>query len=53
MAPNQVSEANSQQVSETLYGKKDKKTKKISLKMGDHVRLNKKSRLFKKGYLPV
>lgn len=50
MAPNQVTEANSPQV--TLYGKKDKKLKKNSLKMGDHVRLNKKSRLFKKGYLP-
>ena len=52
MAPNQVTEANSPQVYENLYGKKEKKIKKPTLKEGDRVRLNKKFRLFKKGYLP-
>ena len=52
MAPNQVTEANNQQVYENLYGKTAKKIKKPALKIGDHVRLNKKFRLFKKGYLP-
>ena len=51
MAPNQVSLANSADVWETLYGKKGK-VKRPSFKVGDRVRLNKKFRPFKKGYLP-
>ena len=50
MAPNQVTDANSSAVYANLY--KDKKVKKPVLKVGDRVRLNKKFRLFKKGYLP-
>lgn len=53
MAPDQVTLANSEDVWETLYGKKKKgKLKKPQLKVGDRVRLNKKFRQFKKGYLP-
>ena len=52
MAPNQVTEANSLQVYENLYGKRDEKFKKPTLKVGDWVRLNKKFRTFKKSYLP-
>ena len=54
MAPDQVTLANSEDVWETLYGKKEKgkKSRKPPLKVGDHVRLNKKFRQFKKGYLP-
>jgi len=51
MAPDQVTSANSEDVWETLYGKKGK-FKKPQLKVGDRVRLNKKFRQFKKGYLP-
>ena len=50
MAPEQVTEANSRQVYANLY--KNKKVNKPTLKVGDRVRLNKKFRLFKKGYLP-
>ena len=50
MAPYQVTEANSSEVYANLY--KNKKVKKPFLKVGDRVRLNKKFRLFKKGYLP-
>ena len=50
MAPEQVTEANSRQVYANLY--KNKKVNKPTLKVGDHVRLNKKFHLFKKGYLP-
>ena len=50
MAPDQVTEANSRQVYANLY--KNKKVNKPTLKVGDRVRLNKKFRLFKKGYLP-
>jgi len=53
MAPDQVTLANSEDVWETLYGKKKgKKSRKPQLKVGDRVRLNKKFRQFKKGYLP-
>jgi len=51
MAADQVTLANSKDVWETLYGKKGK-FKKPQLKVGDRVRLNKKFRQFKKGYLP-
>ena len=50
-APDQVTLANSDDVWESLYGKKGK-VKRPSLKVGDRVRLNKKFRPFKKGYLP-
>ena len=53
MTPNQVTLANSPEVWLTLYGKKSsRKLKKPLLKVGDRVRLNKKFRQFKKGYLP-
>ena len=51
MAPDQVTSANSEDVWETLYGKKGK-FKKPQFKVGDRVRLNRKFRQFKKGYLP-
>ena len=51
MAPEQVTLANSEQVWENLYGKAMKR-KVGMLKVGDHVRLNKKFRPFKKSYLP-
>ena len=51
MAPNQVTLTNSADVWETLYGKKGE-VKKPSFRVGDRVRLNKKFRPFKKGYLP-
>jgi len=46
-----VTQANSEEVWEALYGKKGK-FKKPQFKVGDQVRLNKKFRTFKKGYLP-
>ena len=52
MAPNQVTKANSAQVYENLYGNKEKKIRKPTLKVGDRVHLNKKFRLFQKSYLP-
>ena len=51
-APNEVTEANSPEVWETLYGKKKGKVKRPRFKVGDRVRLNEKFRTFKKGYLP-
>ena len=50
-APDQVTQANSEDVWEALYGKKGK-FKKPQFKVRDRVRLNKKFRVFKKGYLP-
>ena len=56
MAPDDVNDRNASDVWERLYGdkkkKKKKKKKKAALKVGDKVRLNKKHRPFKKGYLP-
>ena len=54
MAPKEVNNDNAREVWERLYGdkKKKKKKKKAAFKVGDHVRLNKKHRPFKKGYLP-
>ena len=53
MAPRDVNESNAEEVWDTLYDtKKKKKKKKTTLKVGDRVRLNKKHRPFKKGYLP-
>ena len=56
MAPDDVNDRNASDVWERLYGdkkkKKKKKMKKAALKVGDKVRLNKKHRPFKKGYLP-
>ena len=52
-APNEVTETNSPEVWETLYGKKKgTRVKRPRFKVGDRVRLNKKFRTFKKGYLP-
>jgi len=51
-APDQVTLANSEDVWETLYGKTKRKQRRPSLNVGDRVRLNKKFRPFKKGYLP-
>ena len=50
-APDQVTQSNSEDVWEVLYGKKGK-FKKPQFKVRDRVRLNKKFRVFKKGYLP-
>ena len=47
-----MTQANSEEVWETLYGNKKAKFKKPRFKVGDRVRLNKKFRTFKKGYLP-
>ena len=54
MAPRDVNEGNAREVWERLYGQKSKKktTQKSAFKVGDRVRLNKKHRPFKKGYLP-
>ena len=56
MAPKDVNETNAREVWETLYRKKKKQNKRRefrdALKAGDRVRLNKKHRPFKKGYLP-
>ena len=51
-APNEVTEANSPEVWETLYGKEKGKVKRPRFKVGNCVRLNEKFRPFKKGYLP-
>ena len=51
MAPRDVNETNASEVWERLYGKPQKK-KKSAFRVGDRVRLNKKHRPFKKGYLP-
>ena len=57
MAPKEVDDDNAREVWERLYGTKKKnikkkKTLRPSLQVGDKVRLNKKHRPFKKGYLP-
>ena len=53
MAPRDVNQDNAREVWERSYGIKKKKKALIpSLKVGDKVRLNKKHRPFKKGYLP-
>ena len=53
MAPDDVNLDNANEVWEKLYDdKKNKKRKTAALKVGDKVRLNKKHRPFKKGYLP-
>ena len=52
MAPREVKDDNAREVWERLYGTKKKKKKKAAFKVGDRVRLNKKHRPFKKGYLP-
>ena len=51
--PAKVTTSNTKEVWNNLYGKyQTKKKKKPAFKVGDKVRLNKKFRLFKKGYLP-
>ena len=53
MAPNQVNLNNKKQVWDCMHGKRfSKKLQKGSLKVKDSVRLNKKFRQFKIGYLP-
>ena len=53
MAPDQVTVKNEEQVWKNLYAKRlTGKRSKPKLKKGDRVRLNKKYRIFKKGYLP-
>ena len=53
MAPIRVNERNERDVWNTLYKKKlNKKPRKPKFKVDDRVRLNKKFRQFKKGYLP-
>ena len=53
MAPEKVNARNEEQVWKNLYATRlGSKRPKPKLKVGDHVRLNKKYRLFKKGYLP-
>ena len=54
LAPVDVTKKNENQVWERLYGKRLRpNTKRVTvLKVGDRVRLNKKHRPFKKGYLP-
>ena len=47
-----MTETNSPEVWEILYGKKKGKVKRTRFKVGDRVRLNEKFRTFKKGYLP-
>ena len=53
MPPNQVNERNERKVWDNLYEKTlNKKPRKPKFKVEDRVRLNKKFRQFKKGYLP-
>ena len=53
MAPEKVNLGNEEQVWKTLYADRlQAKRVPPELKVGDRVRLNKKYRLFKKGYLP-
>lgn len=52
MAPRDVTEKNEGTVWSTLYGKRLKRRPRPKLKVGDRVRLSKKHRPFKKGYLP-
>ena len=55
MSPTKVTSFNTKEIWYNLYGKYNKKKKKQkspAYKVGDKVRLNKKFRPFKKGYLP-
>ena len=53
MAPEKVNARNEEQVCKNLYAKRlGSRCPKPKLKVGDRVRLNKKYRVFKKGYLP-
>ncbi|CAH3184922.1 unnamed protein product, partial [Porites lobata] len=53
MAPHQVTEKTLPEVWDKLYGQRlDQKTTPPKCQVGDRVRLNKKHRPFKKGYLP-
>ena len=53
MAPHQVTPKTVPEVRDKLYGQRlDKKTPPPKCQVGDRVRLNKKHRPFKKGYLP-
>lgn len=52
MAPFRVTRANERTVWDHLYARRLQQQKRPTLKVGDRVRLNKKHRPFKKGYLP-
>ena len=52
MAPRDVTDKNEGAVWSKLYGKRLKQCPRPKLKVGDRVRLSKKHRPFKKGYLP-
>ena len=54
MRPSEVTLENASDVWDTLYGKKLKQQRKSKprFRVNDRVRLNEKSRMFKKGYLP-
>ena len=53
MAPDKVTASNQEEVWNNLYAKRlNTKRLKPKFKVNDHVRLNKKFRSFKKGYLP-
>ena len=52
MAPRDVTDKNEAAVLTKLYGKRMKRRPRPKLKAGDRVRLSKKHRPFKKGYLP-
>ena len=52
MAPRDVTDDNVRVVWTKLYGKRLKRRPRPKLKVGDRVRLSKKHRPFKKGYLP-
>ena len=52
MAPRSVTSKNEAKVWKKLYGKRLKQKPRPNLKKGDSVRLNKRHRPFKKGYLP-
>ena len=54
MAPQNVNVSNEEKVWHRLYGKRLRKPRKqrVEFKVNDRVRLNKKHRPFKKGYLP-
>ena len=52
-APEKVNTCNEEQIWKNLYAKRlGSKRPKPKLKVGDRVRLNKKYRVFNKGYLP-
>lgn len=51
-SPDSVTHENAQEVWHTLYDKSVKRPLRYRFKAGDHVRLSKKAKTFKKGYTP-